>query len=368
MGSDPDFSCDIRFITRKWPPAMGGMETYSRRLADELAKDHRLEILALPGRDSGAAPGALRLLGFGLATALRLLVSRPARVVHLGDVACWPLGWIAGWRHRGSRVVLSAHGSDISLAARRGLRALLYRAYLRLGAALMGEAVLVANSRWLATLAERHGFRRTVVVPLGTDARPHETPSAPGGHLLFAGRIARRKGLSFLVREVLPLIPHPMRVRVAGTVWDEAEAEILRSPHVDHLGRLDAASLGREYAEALCVVVPSLEPEGFGLVAIEAAAAGGVVLASAHSGLAEAVVEGSGFLAECGDASAWARKLEEIRGWSAERRADFVRGATAMARSRFGWSRVAEETARAYELARPRSGSARSLGRFLRGA
>src|SRR5215211_3143872 len=130
----------IRFITRKWPPAVGGMETYGARLTEELQKRGPVEIIALPGRESGRRPTVLALIGFGLRTSIRLLVAREARVVHVADLASWPFAWIAGVRHPHSRLVLSAHGSDLSFAERPGWRSKLYRAYVRTGAAAVRHA------------------------------------------------------------------------------------------------------------------------------------------------------------------------------------------------------------------------------------
>jgi len=59
----------ISFITRKWAPAMGGMETYCHRLTEELSKTHKVETVSLPGQDGGAAPTTMCLVGFGFQTA-----------------------------------------------------------------------------------------------------------------------------------------------------------------------------------------------------------------------------------------------------------------------------------------------------------
>ena len=340
---------EIRFITRKWAPAVGGMETYSLRLTERLREERELEVISLPGRADGRAPSALSILGFGLATAGRLLASPPARVVHVADVASWPLAWLASLRHAGSRIVLSAHGSDLSYAKRDGWRPRLYAAYLSLGARCLSRARLIANSDWIAGLARDAGFGNVSTVHLATDlARSGET-GAHNGALLFAGRITPSKGLSFLVEQVLPLLPNPPRLRVAGTVWDEEEAKVLSSPLVDYLGSLPPEKLAEEYESALCTLVPSLAPEGFGLTAVEAVACGGVVVAAGHSGLAEAVIPGSGFLADVAQPEEWAARIAEIMAWSADERSRFVARSQRQARERYDWGRVTRETLGVYE-------------------
>ncbi len=332
---------------------MGGMEIYSVRLAEELAKSCNLDLHVLRGSSSGRKPGAARLIGFGLVSAWRLLRASPADVIHVADAASWPLGWIASLRHPTSRLVLSAHGSDISYANRTGLRAWLYRAYLRLGARMVGQSLLIANSRWIERLAQDHGFRRTTVVYLGATIAPPPNKADIGhnGCLFFAGRIVRRKGLSAFVREVLPLLTNPPTIRVAGAIGDDEEAAILASRLVDYVGILEPDQLAKEYAAAICVIVPSIEPEGFGLVAAEATAAGGVVVASAHSGLLEALENGAGFTADPGDPAKWAEIIGRIRGWSPEERARFL-AAHKRDPLYFSWKRTADETIAAYALGR----------------
>src|SRR3546814_6236030 len=48
----------ILYLTRKWPPAVGGMETYSGKLTQALARcaDIPVSVIALPGRRNGQPP------------------------------------------------------------------------------------------------------------------------------------------------------------------------------------------------------------------------------------------------------------------------------------------------------------------------
>ena len=340
---------DVLLISRKWPPSVGGMERCTYELAQRLAEKRALEAIVLPGRSDGAAPGALAISLFGLATAVRLLVRGGAPIVHVADIASWPLGWIASLRHRRRRIVLSAHGSDLSYALRGGWRAQLYGAYVRFGAHRLPHATVIANSHWIAGLAKDAGWRSVVAVPLATSQATSTCPTDGNNALFFAGRIMPGKGLSFIVEQVLPLLDESIRVRVAGTVWDEDEERVLAHPRVDYLGRLEPRELAKEYRSALCVVVPSLGPEGFGLAAAEAAVAGGVVIASDHSGLAEAVLPQTGFLAESGAPEAWAERIRQIAAWSKQTRMAFTRRSSSVASKRFSWTRVVTDTLAVYD-------------------
>ena len=250
------------------------------RLTEALAAAHEpVETIALKGRDNAMPPGALALLLFPftvIAACLRRTV--PPRVIHLGDMALWPLGLLVlVWPD--AALLVSAHGTDVAYHRRGGLRGRLYGAYLRAGARLLGgRTTVIANSRATRDVTAETGWQRIAVVPLASDFAEAALHPAPAT-ILFAGRLVKLKGLSWFVREVLPLLPDHLTLDVAGTVWDANEAQALADPRVRFLGPLPQDELARRFATALCVIVPDIEPdnseyEGFGLVAPEAAAAG----------------------------------------------------------------------------------------------
>lgn len=341
---------DIRFVTRKWSPAVGGMETYSVNLAEALAELCAIETIHLSGRSDGHPPGPLALIAWGCGTALRLLLARPAKCVLVGDMAIWPLGWLARLRGPGTKVVLAAHGTDVSYPRRGGLRGRLYGAYLRAGSRLLRGAKVLANSRATAAVAAESGWSNSAIVPLATKLSGPDPVGTHDGTILFAGRLIPLKGCGWFIRNVLPGLPPDIRLRVAGTIRDTEEGRLLDSPKVEYLGHLTAEELAKAYRAAMCVIVPNVvmptgEYEGFGLVAAEAAAAGGVVLASDCGGLPDAVVaDRTGFLVPPGDACAWAAAIARISGWTAGERTAFLQSSAQTAATRFSWDRVARET------------------------
>jgi glycosyltransferase involved in cell wall biosynthesis len=346
----------VLFVTRKWPPAIGGMETYSVELTRELAGHVPVEIVSLPGRSNGRPPRALALAGFALAVARRFAHRQfPPAILHVGDLAAWPLGLLAWTRRGGTKVVISAHGTDVGYHRRRTLKGRLYRSYLRLGAKLIGRATLISNSAATAAVAAETGWRTVKVIPLATRAEPLPAPPDHGSHLLFAGRLLEQKGCAWFIRSVLPLLPEEIGLKVAGTVWDETERAALGDSRVSYVGALDKNALVEEYRRALCVILPNIELpsglyEGFGLVAPEAAAAGGVVVAAATGGLSDAVIDGeTGFLVVSGNGQEWAEKIVEISRWTDSARQSFVERSMKRAREVFSWSRVADDVLSVYE-------------------
>lgn len=345
----------ILFITRKWPPAIGGIETYSVALSQALRDHAKVEVFALPGRECGSPPSMTALLVFGFRAIVHLLSKKdPCGVVHVADMASWPLAVAARLRSRRWRIALSAHGTDVSYSLRGGVKGRLYGWYLRTGSVFLRQAVVIANSSATANCAREHGFARTIVVPLATDLQTPGPLGEPERFVLFVGRLVERKGCAWFIRNVLARLPAGITLKVVGTVWSEAERAMLSDPRVDFVGPKPQDEIVGLYAKALCVVVPNIdvpngEFEGFGLVATEASACGGISLASKHSGLCEAVIDGvTGFHLPPEDVDAWTAKISEISSWSAETRRCFIERSLKETQRLYSWDRVADETARAY--------------------
>jgi glycogen synthase len=192
---------------------------------------------------------------------------------------------------------------------------------------------------------------------------------APGDApvLLYFGRLEYEKGVQDLIA-ALPRIrrAHPgTRLLVAGTgtAADQLVAaarahRVLRS--VTFTGRLPDADLAAVLRAADAVVLPS-RYEPFGIVALEAAAAGAPLVASTAGGLGEVVLDGeTGLSFAPGDVAALARAVGGVLAdpAAAARRA---RAARKRLGSAFDWARIAADTVTVYAGAT--RGDAVELGR-----
>ncbi|TPE48174.1 glycosyltransferase family 4 protein [Amaricoccus solimangrovi] len=195
------------------------------------------------------------------------------------------------------------------------------------GLAILSGASAVFNSRATrAAFGTAPAGRLWAVLPNAVpDAFAPAPPPAPGGaifNLLMLGRINAWKGQDFLL-EALAAAPGELRrrirLRVVGAGFEEeARLDALRRFAAEHLeGMVEFAGFqpdpGRSLAWADALVVPSLRPEPFGLVAIEAMSAGRPVIAANHGGLAEIVVDGeTGRLFAPGDPEALRAALADV--------------------------------------------------------
>src|SRR6187402_2975568 len=168
----------VLFITRKWAPAVGGMETYSLKLTEALASRSALDVKTLPGRPNGTPPGLASLAVFVFESAA-LLLRRKVDVVHIGDLVLWPLALIARWAKSAPRVAITAYGLDLIYGRRRGALPWIYRSYLSLGIRMIGRSVrIIAISGPTAALCREAGFKDVVVVTLGVDPPSSPSPMA----------------------------------------------------------------------------------------------------------------------------------------------------------------------------------------------
>ncbi len=155
----------------------------------------------------------------------------------------------------------------------------------------------VAVSRFIKEQMVHNGYRDELTHVLHHPA-PAVTPAAAmpeGGvpRFVFLGRIARGKGMHWLLRS-LPLVDVPLHLDIAGEGLQADEMRRLArtlglEDRVTFHGWLNTAQTNALLAEARALVVPSLWHEPFGLVALEAMAAGAPVIASQVGGLPEFV-------------------------------------------------------------------------------
>jgi len=139
--------------------------------------------------------------------------------------------------------------------------------------------------------------------------------SGPSEHVLYLGRLSKEKGLPLLMAAWERLtaartVGLPLVIAGAGPLAATVEKWAAARSDVRYLGLLDREQCARVLRASAAVVVPSVLPETFGLVAVEAMSAGVPVVAAAHGGPPELVAHGvTGLLHIPGDADSLAAQL-----------------------------------------------------------
>ncbi len=197
--------------------------------------------------------------------------------------------------------------------------------------ALRRARVLIAISAFTESKVRADtGLGNTSVVPLGVDAGEFTVANPPLREqrlILSVGEVKPRKGVDLVVETVAALrteLPD-LRYAIVGPYRDDSPFVQKLRRRVQALGLTDAVTLAGPvshqelvdwYHRASVVAMPYREVErdfeGFGLVLLEAGAAGAPVVSASESGAAEPVVHGhNGLLVPPGDVSAL---KEAIRG------------------------------------------------------
>ncbi|MFJ8929818.1 MULTISPECIES: glycosyltransferase [unclassified Streptomyces] len=119
-----------------------------------------------------------------------------------------------------------------------------------------------------------------------------------GEHLLYLGRLAEAKGIRLLMAawdEVAASggVGVPLVIAGTGPLEAEVTAWAAGRDDVHYAGLLDPAECRKVVARSVAVVAPSTWLEAFGLVVVEAMAAGVPAVAAGHGAFVELVEEGA---------------------------------------------------------------------------
>lgn len=307
-------------VTNDFPPKIGGIQSYLWELWRRLPAG-RVTVLTGPHPDADLfdREQAFRIERVRQPMLLpepllvrrvrRLAAEVGARFVVLDPAV--PLGMIGPALGIPYAVVL--HGAEVTVPARLpATRGALARV-------LRNASLLIAAGGYPEAEARRveRDLPPVVQVPPGVDTSRF-VPLAPiekaatrarlglpvrGPLVLSVSRLVPRKGMDVLIEAAARLAPlHPgLTVAIAGAGRDRPRLEHLirrRGAPVRLLGRVPGVDLPALYASAdvfaLCCRSRwgGLEQEGFGIVFLEAAAAGVPAVAGDSGGAAEAVLDG----------------------------------------------------------------------------
>ena len=380
----------ILHITRNLPPLVGGMERLNWNLAAELAKTHEVKLIGPKGSVS-IAPAIdvyevplqplWKFLFGSLHLSRRIAKSWKPDIVLGGSGLIAPVVACAA-RTCDAKTVLYVHGLDV--AVQHPLYKLFWLPAIR-----RADRV-IANSRPTRDLCLKIGVaaRRIGIVYPGVE-RPSDSP-APAQNatavpppidarfrtqhdlgdrplLLSVGRLSARKGLLEFIEQAMPRIvaayPEIMLLVVGDAPKDALYAqpqspESIRNAakrvgvenNLKFLGVItDYGLLGEIYRTADAHVFPVRtipgDPEGFGMVAVEAASHGLPTVAFATGGIVDAVLEGkSGHLVAPSDYAALADRVIQTLNQRGALRQSSIQFAQQFEWSKFG-AAVADQLA-----------------------
>jgi glycosyltransferase involved in cell wall biosynthesis len=179
----------------------------------------------------------------------------------------------------------------------------------------------------------------------GPDADAGDRLAGLGRFVLYFGKLMRQKGVHLLLDAWSRLAAaHPdVALVVVGFGDARPELESMPAERVIFTGAMDHEHLHLLVPLADAVVVPSVLPEAFGMVAAEAAACGVLPIVADHSGLAEVAAGlGENGLTFDGTASDLEARLAGVLALPEARRREMGLAARTAVVERWSWAGIAQ--------------------------
>lgn len=352
----------ILYITRKFPPSVGGMQRFNFKLTKNLSKLTDIYLIKWGG-------GQWFLPFFLLwtfACAAYVGFSRKISCIYVSDGLLSPLGLILKWILR-KPVVGNIHGRDIAFDLG------IYQKIIPWCLRRMDKVICV--STYLKTECMTRGVlkERICVIPNGVDIEDFDVPVKTGHRakleemmgtsigrrkiVVTVGRLVAKKGADSFIKNILPRLqmfyPEFIYLIVGDGPLEAKIDALIREKHLEKtVFRIGAVSmedgmLSAIYKLAHVFAMPNVrvagDMEGFGIVALEAGAAGLPVVACRVDGIIDAVCDKeNGFLINENDYEAFAQtsaellKNEDIRQEAGEKARKFVA-------ANYSWREIAEK-------------------------
>ncbi len=343
----------------------GGVQSHVRSLAAALrTRGHDVLVLAPHSAPDAPPPpgvayvgkavpvpanGSVAALAFGpsvAAGARRVLVSFEPDVLHLHEPLIPSLSFLA-LRASDVPAVGTFHAAaewSFGYGVARGALAPMMR---RL-------AVRTVVSDSARALVARYFPGDYVLTPNGIDTGAFEDADprsyAPGDTVVFFSRLERRKGLEVLVRALAALRDDDLTLVIAGAGPEERRVKALAARlgvEAVWLGRIPEEDVAPLYRGAGVYCAPGLGGESFGIVLVEAMAAGTPVVCSDLPGF-RAVASDAAALVPPGDPQALADALVAVLE-DEPRRRSLGAGARRLALERYSWDDIGRRLVEIYE-------------------
>jgi len=318
----------ILFITRNYPPKVGGLEEYSYNLIREFGAHGSTHKITL----SKSIKHLIWFLPYSFFRALYLIVRYSVQSVHLCDGLLSPVGLLLKLL-TGAKITITIHGLDITYDNP------FYQVFIPWCITRLDGVVCVSRSTRDECIRRGIPPSNCTVIPNGIrpDQLYLQQPknelrrrlenlfglSLDNRKVLFTiGHLVKRKGVAWFVENAMPRLEGSYLYVVAG----EGPKRRTIQEIVDQYDLQDSVLLLGEvldedrkliYNASDIFIMPNItvpgDVEGFGIVALEAGSCGVPVVASNIQGLRDAVIDGeTGYLVEEGDVDGFVSRITDM--------------------------------------------------------
>lgn len=300
----------ILYITRKFPPSIGGMQTQSKEFYDTISRRNRVFLIAW-GHSQAFLPF---FLVYAFLRAIVILSTKEVEIIQLGDMVLSPLGLLLKILS-GKPVLTITHGRDAAY------HNMLYDSLIMGSARRLDRIICVSRSN-MKRLADRGvPEEKMSVIPNGIDIKSagNQMPDREYSSdfiskrfnielkgkkiILSMSRLVPKKGIREFTEYVLPKISEKKENTLFIIAGDGPEKEKIDEivnrlglqGRVYLTGKIEHDSLVYKalFSVSSVFVMPNVrvdgDAEGFGVAALEAGLNGVPVVAYDVDGISEAV-------------------------------------------------------------------------------
>jgi phosphatidylinositol alpha-1,6-mannosyltransferase len=308
----------LLFITRKYPPSVGGMQKMSYQLVAELQKTIDVVLIAL-GRSQYH-------LSWFIPYALIQGIRKEFDAIHVGDGLLAPVGWLLS-KVRNKPYTVTVNGLDITY------RNALYQSVVIPFIRKANKVACISENTRNLCLERGCGASKAVIIPCGIPAgagsglakkearaqmaRRYNIKAADT-ILLSVGRLVKRKGIAWFLQKVQPSLRNvTLIIAGEGPERDSICKAAKGMANVHILGEVNEELLQLLYRGSDAFIMPNImvegDVEGFGIVLLEAGQNGLYSFASDIDGIPAAVrANVNGRLLASGNAEEWIKALDRI--------------------------------------------------------
>lgn len=353
----------ILFISRAYPPVVGGIENHNYELAKRFSQQADTTLLV--------NTRGKKFLPFFLPYALlkTLWTAKKYDAILLGDGVLAIVGFAAILMTRKPVVASVIHGLDVTYKG-----SIYQMLWVRMF--LPSLHTLIAVSEETKNIAIQYGLReqKIKVIPNGVaityqpERYPRQALSDLLGFdtqekivLLTHGRLAKRKGAEWFIHNVLVTLPSSIHYVLSGDGPERENIEKAIAIHglesrVTLLGRIDEATKLALLHTVDIFIQPNItvpgDMEGFGISVIEATSCARPVLVSNIEGLTDAIAHGkNGLPLPSGDTHAWQEAILRLARNGEERKVLGKQFFT-YTQEHFSWDTITKEYLEALRLKR----------------
>lgn len=317
----------ILFLTRVYPPVIGGMENQSYNLIKNFRKINKETFVIANTRGKKFLPV---FLPYSFLKALFLIKKHGITHLHLSDGLISPEGILLK-KLTGITTTATIPGLDITHKLK------IYQKIIPASMRKLDGVICVSNYTKNECIKRNMLPEKCRVIPNGIDAdlffinlpksrlrerlaKKIHIETGAKKIMLTNGRLVKRKGISWFVDSVMPKLKNKFLYLISGDGPEKENIKkMIRKNQLENcvimLGRTDFETLRLLYNASDLFILPNIHiegnMEGFGIVVIEAGSCGLPVIASDIEGIKDAVINGkTGWLVESENSEAFIRKIE----------------------------------------------------------